>query len=288
MKKIHAVIPVIDKRINLFYERFLLKHIENKLIESVIVICVNSKNYKYHKKKYGINESINFIGVGFNASNARNIGINWLKEKYKSSLEDHFIWFADDDCFYPSNKNILLIRDEIKKEKIILCRLKDCENDKYVGQFYPSNMPFQNLSALIYGAPSIISNLSITCNFDEDIGPGSKYFSAEDSDFLLRIFPLNKFKGKISRANLFHPLLPNNFSKLYRYGIGQGYLFRRIISGHYKIKLCSTIIFGIFLYLFRPLIGLFVSIILFRKKFIIFYFYRLKGVLIGLLDIKIK
>lgn len=205
-------------------------------------------------------------------SHARNIGLEYVKGIY--------VGFPDDDCWYEP--------DTLKKVLAIL------EKGEYQGV---TGRGTNEKGELTSSFPSKASELSRTKRcaaisytiflkfdnnvyFDENIGVGSPYNlgSGEETDYLLNL--MENFSYRVfynPDLCIHHPttkqVLDENgsYKKTYSYARGAGYLIQKHnFPLTYKLRM-----FG------RPLAGLFVNLIMFRKYEFNKSWYNFKGRLEG-------
>lgn len=224
-----------------------------------------------------IDEQTTIININeYGASNARNIGLNFI-EKYYDLSEKDIICFPDDDSFYG-----IEVADLIKKRfdegyNFVFGDVKNEENTYRLGSkvFLGNYIKF---SYIYVNCPSFYINYSILNNlrFDTSFGPGSKFYAAEETEFIYRLIKLNKINCCYDKdIVIFHPHeIPSN-EKIFKYGYAQGKLFKKILTNLHIIQTISY-----FIMLIRPFVGM----LRFRADNRNLYALRIKGIIFGFLN----
>lgn len=221
---------------------------------------------------------INYIksnkkGLSFN----RNIGI--------ANSSGNIICFPDDDCTYPQNtlENVADFFEMNPNAQIYSCcvmddktnqRFKMAETDSILT---PTNYINKAISIGIFIKPLLKSDIC----FDEQLGVGAKFGSAEESDLISNL--LNKeYRGNyFANHYIFHdfPAKTPSLSRYLNYGMGYGALVRKEICIRNKKIILFRFLFDLF-------IRLILSVIPSHKR--IYYWYSLKGRIIGFFKYRVS
>lgn len=229
-----------------------------------IVERFNTLNIKYY--------AVDFKGL----SKARNYGLQYAEGEYACLL--------DDDAIYTRNY-LLQARKIIEKyDCIVLSGIILSIEDKktpFVKYSCTQNESFLKDKDILNFCPSAtlifpIEAISKCGNFDERLGVGNKYASAEETDFLLRLYDQNY---KIMFCNLmvaYHPIkLVTNLQSLYNHALGKGALF--------KIDFCKRKHLRLFEFALRNTIGMLVKALFANKVNRIIYLTRFRGFISGVI-----
>ena len=229
-----------------------------------IVERFNTLNIKYY--------AVDFKGL----SKARNYGLQYAEGEYACLL--------DDDAIYTRNY-LLQARKIIEKyDCIVLSGIILSIEDKktpFVKYSCTQNESFLKAKDILNFCPSAtlifpIEAISKCGNFDERLGVGNKYASAEETDFLLRLYDQNY---KIMFCNLmvaYHPIkLVTNIQSLYNHALGKGALF--------KIDFCKRKHLRLFEFALRNTIGMLVKALFANKVNRIIYLTRFRGFISGVI-----
>jgi len=259
----------LDKLIKSIFSNF--SYTSKKLI--IIKQSINSKPV--------ISNFINFIDViyinKFGASNARNIGLDYLYRNFIVQNKD-LITFPDDDCYYNFSFSKILL-DNLNEFDIIFGDIRDPNDQFRMGSEVYFHRSFK-FSFVYINCPSffIKSENIKNIRFDNLFGPGAKYFAAEETKFLFDI-SLNNTNIKSlynKQIKIFHPYEKFNPDKNYNYSFAQGKLFKIILS---KLSFIQIISFAVII--LRPFAGFIFS---YNNKKREYYKTRLNGIKNGFLS----
>jgi hypothetical protein len=281
--KLYSVSPLIPQRITGFRNDFVYPSLYSSLLTKVIVVLVGTSRSDLPSDDNFDNHKIVVLDGATNASAARNIGIRWLCANTPINQWCHsFIWFADDDCIHPVNSQIPHDIGITPNGHLFLFRLKDPNLDRVVGKYIEKSSFLFRYASLFYGAPSVICRLDICPMYNESLGPGTSRFAAEDTDFLIRVTYKSSLRAVISDLYLPHPYEPLDKAKIFRYGVGQGFVLRNLLLSGYKNIPLELPYIALFTFLLRPLVGSLISVVRLNRCRLSLYCCRLKGVLYGL------
>lgn len=218
-----------------------------------------------------LNSQIEFQYIKSNRcslSHARNIGLEYVKGIY--------VGFPDDDCWYEPEtlKKVLAILEKGEYQGVTG---KGTNENGELTSVFPSKASeltkTKRCAAISY---TIFLKFNNAICFDENIGVGSPYNlgSGEETDYLLTL--MEKYNYRIiynPDLCIHHPTTrqvldeKNANMKTYSYARGAGYLMKKHnFPLSYKLRM-----FG------RPLAGLFVNLIMFRKYEFNKSWYNFKG-----------
>jgi glycosyltransferase involved in cell wall biosynthesis len=171
---------------------------------------------------------------------ARNIGLKYVSGE--------IVAFPDDDCEYESNtlEKVIEVFEKNPDYSFYTCNtiekngnksvLQTINKDCYIGI---SNFLSTGISFTIFVRSQAISGFT----FDEQMGVGAVFGSAEESDLLLYLIK-NKKKGKYHAAHfIYHPGKTENIQRVYSYSLGYGALFKKAL-----LVYCFYSMFFAFLY----------------------------------------
>jgi len=209
--------------------------------------CVDKQNLNFQIKEILADVS--------GLSEARNLGLE--------SVEGDIIAFPDDDCFYEDNtlENVAKTFFQSRNVSFVFANhidpdTKISQNAQFLSESKRINIKNITLSNSITIFVKTYDFASIT--FDEEMGPGAKYGSAEECDYIMQAIKQNKEGVYSSKILVYHKGFGNYAStpttKAYQYTLGLTHYWykHRILLGNTK--------FFIILF-FRPVIGLIFAII---------------------------
>jgi glycosyltransferase involved in cell wall biosynthesis len=268
------------------FELIIVDQNETMLIEDLI-------------KKYSSFYTIHHIKIKEKGlSLARNVGIKYLNSILKDNQTQEIILaFPDDDCEYPKT----LLEDVVKSFEALGNKyniLTGISIDKKTlkisaGKFEERNCEI-NCNNFLRNAISftifIRQRGNIELLFDENLGAGSSFGSAEESDYLYRLLKLG-FKAYYypEKIKVYHPLKRSNFKdhndrhRVFYYGKGLGALFKKHLIKGGDICLIPQFLQLLFI---RPIGGMLLGLL--KLNFDMFLYYKniLLGRWIGLLKYK--
>jgi GT2 family glycosyltransferase len=229
---------------------------------------------------------------------ARNVGIKYLNSILKDNQTQEIILaFPDDDCEYPKT----LLEDVVKSFEALGNKyhiLTGISIDKKTlkissGRFEKHNCEI-NCNNFLRNAISFTIFIrhrgSIELLFDENLGVGSSFGSAEESDYLYRLLKLG-FKAYYypEKIKVYHPQKRSNFKdpndryKAFYYGKGLGALFKKhLIKGG---DLCLVPQF-LKLFFIRPIGGMLLGLLKLDLDMFLYYKNILLARWVGLLKYK--
>lgn len=250
------------------------------------VFFVNQNKYKFDGFPFHENISLTVIEVNHSIplSIARNIALS------HANLQGFdVVAFPDDDCWYSED----LIRDVFAYFSdnafcnILCTNVMDPSNNKtYGGRPIGITVPIDSKNVFSYPISvgifiRIRERLIKHIFFDETLGAGTDIGSGEETDLIYRLIKNNEKCIYVGNIFVYHPVVDSNYrlediSKCYKYGVGFGYLTRRMVTNDdYIVLLYFTHI------IFRTIAGYIFSLgnTINRKV----YFHRLKGIFSGFL-----
>jgi glycosyltransferase involved in cell wall biosynthesis len=220
----------------------------------LLIIDQNNDNRVYDiYKKYCDTITIKYFrNKKKGISNSRNIGL----ENYDGDI----VAFPDDDCEYSGDtlEKVFLFFNTNNKYNFFTCntidkKLKktDYHGKKHDGDVSLFNFRKTGISFSIFIRSACLQGFK----FDEQLGVGAEYGSAEESDLLLYLLK-RKNKG-FYHANIFiyHPYKSPSIERAYNYGKGLGALYKKAIF-YYHLKTQS---FAFFFVLLKNIIALCIS-----------------------------
>jgi len=211
-EELESLFNSLIKQDYLQFEVIVIDQNSHDLVKDIYLSYINKINIKYFK--------VEFKGL----SKARNYGLKFACGS--------IIAFPDDDCVYStdvlsrvarffSNNNIDVLTgdtfDLITGEKY----LKTLNNDTIINY---SNVFKSAISYTIFIRPKIISDIY----FDENLGVGAKFGSAEETDLIIKLLKL-KYIGHYTPSILvYHPFSKNSdLVRNYNYALGFGAVHRK-------------------------------------------------------------
>ncbi|WP_461453529.1 glycosyltransferase family 2 protein [Mucilaginibacter sp.] len=255
----HLLISLINQSFKDFDVIIVDQNLDNRL--DPVLVKFNLLNITHLKSEKGL-------------SKARNLGI--LNSK------SNFVVYPDDDCWYEPDL-LLQIYKQITENNLdgITCVARD-ENKNL------TLIPFINYECFVTKNKVWLQAISFTIFvkryddiiFDEDLGLGTntKYIACEETDYLLKILKEKHAKIKFSPSLfVYHPkpLLEEVPTwKIYGYSLAIGLMHKRYEYSIYKkVKL-----------ILRPFSGMILMCLIFKPGKAKFYWYSVKGRLIGMLS----
>lgn len=211
-KELESLFNSLIKQDYLQFEVIVIDQNTHNLVNEICLSYANKINIKYFK--------VEFRGL----SKARNYGLNFVSGS--------IIGFPDDDCVYSTdvlsraahffqNNNIDILTgdtfDLITGKKY----LKTFNSDNIINY---SNVFKSAISYTIFIRPKLISDIY----FDENLGVGAKFGSAEETDLIIKLLKL-KYIGYYTPSILvYHPFSKNSdLVRNYNYALGFGALHRK-------------------------------------------------------------
>ncbi|WP_421247243.1 glycosyltransferase family 2 protein [Aeromonas jandaei] len=270
-------------------------HVIRRFFESLKIQCrdaffevffVNQNKCSFDGFSFHDNVNLTVIEINYSIplSVARNIALSHV------NLQGFdVVAFPDDDCWYSENliRNVLEYFSENASCSILCTNVMDPSNNKtYGGRPAGIIVPVDIKNIFSYPISvgifiRISGDLINHIFFDETLGAGTDIGSGEETDLVYRLIKNNEKCIYVGNIFVYHPVVDSNYrlediSKYYKYGVGFGYLTRRMVTNNDYIVLTH------FTYIiFRTIIGCVFSLsdAINRKV----YFYRLKGIFSGFL-----
>lgn len=250
------------------------------------VIFVNQNKHRFDGFSFHENISMTVIEINnlIPLSASRNIALSHV------NLQDFdIIAFPDDDCWYSDNliNDVLWYFGKDVSCNVLCTNVIDPSNNKtYGGRPAGIIVPVDSNNIFSYPVSvgifirvrdSLINNIF----FDETLGAGTNIGSGEETDLVYRLIKNNEKCIYVGDIFVYHPVVDSDYrvediSKCYKYGVGFGYLTRRMVTNKDYVVLTH------FTYIiFRTVVGCILSLgnKINRKV----YFYRLKGIFSGFL-----
>ncbi|MBV4417559.1 glycosyltransferase family 2 protein [Clostridium tyrobutyricum] len=245
------------------YELILVDQNDKNFIKNIYNLYKNIINIKYiHSNKKGLSVS-------------RNLGLKYVT--------GDIVAFPDDDCEYSPK----LLEDVIKRfnennvdiitfKSIDKLSKADSNNkwNKYSTDINMFNIFNTSISYTIFIKYKNIKDII----FDEQLGVGAYFGSAEESDMLLNLL-YKEYNGKyFPDLFAFHPIKPEVKDRYYKYALGMGALFKKEISCRRNFKYLYFFLKYIFI---KPLGGLVLNCLRLRTENVKKYSFVFLGRLIG-------
>lgn len=197
------------------------------------------------------------------------------------------IAFPDDDCWYEDSlvKNIFEFFDSHLSYDVLCTNVLDPSNNMTYGG-RPRGVTVEVNERNIFSYPISVgifirlqSRLSGCVIFDETLGAGTDIGSGEETDLVYRLLKNDVKCLYLGDLFVYHPVIDGNYcvsdiTKYYKYGVGFGYLVRRMVDN----KDYSIILYYFYI-IIRILAGLIVSVNKGINRKV--YYSRLKGVISG-------
>ncbi|MBV6272958.1 glycosyltransferase family 2 protein [Alcaligenaceae bacterium CGII-47] len=259
------VINLLNSLVNQTYKDFEL-----------IIVDQNDPDYlndviSIYNKKLKIKRIYSEIGL----SRARNTGLK------ACNVNTDVVCFPDDDCEYFTNVLEMVENAFLSSNSnIVIGRSVDKNGEPSCIPFSENNKIF-NVNDIISHAISYTIFIKIRDKsdivFDEDlgVGSGSGFESGEETDCLLNLYSRKYIMIHNENVLIYHPNKTWKKEKPTRaleYGRGFGYVLRKNRVSH----------FILIRVLFRPLIGIVLSLISFNSKRAKYYLNSFAGRLIGM------
>jgi len=180
------------------------------------------------------------LGIHYIKSNIPGLSVN--RNRGISVSKGDILCFPDDDCSYAPNtlEEVLLffsnnadhqiysccVKDPVTKKRFLMA-IKDSSLNKY-------NFFNKTISIGIFLKPKSISDVS----FDERLGAGSQFGSAEESDLISKLMEL-RYNGKyFANKYVYHeyPSIVPNLNRYYTYALGYGAFMKKEIIARKKYR----------------------------------------------------
>jgi len=259
-----------DKEVINFLES--LKNQSYKNFELIIIDQNQDGKIDDIVQKYKKDFFINHIKIKEKGlSHARNIGIKYVT--------GDIISFPDDDCEYPKNllENVFNTFLDKKNYNIITGTSLDREVKKQnCGKLLKTNTEIncRNIfqTAISFSIFIDFSNKN-NALFDEKLGAGTYFGSAEETDYLFRLL-INGYKGFYYPEKIFiyHPTKEINFpesrERAYSYGLGFGAFFKKHLIIEKNFCLLPSFIK---LFFIRPIGGMLLGLLKFNWRMFLYY-----------------
>ena len=269
-------------------ERFFVSMIAQNSNYLIDLIFINQNSNQFHGYEFSENITLTTIEVNhlIPLSKARNMALSHVDlKKYD------FIAFPDDDCWYEEcliEKVVGFFEDNVDCDILCTNVLDPSNNKTYGGRPVEVVKVVNKFNVFKYpisvGIFIRLENVEHDqIYFNEKLGAGTKVGSGEETELIYRLIDRNKKCVYVGDIFVYHPVVDSDYSilditKYYKYGIGFGYLVRKMFDdGNYRI------LFYYMYILLRILGGLVFSLSNSINRKV--YFYRLKGVVIGFLKV---
>ncbi|MFV0595794.1 glycosyltransferase family 2 protein [Shewanella sp.] len=248
------------------------------------IFFVNQHKLSYPGFLFEENITLNVIEVNkvISLSKARNLAL------LNINLSDFdVIAFPDDDCWYEDSliKNIFNFFDSHLSYDVLCTNVLDPSNNKTYGG-RPKGITIEVNERNIFSYPISVgifiklqSRLSGCVIFDETLGAGTDVGSGEETDLVYRLLKNGAKCLYLGDLFVYHPVIDGNYcvsdiKKYYKYGVGFGYLVRRMVNN----KDYSVMLYYFYI-IIRILTGLIISVNREINRKV--YYSRLKGVISG-------
>lgn len=270
--KISLVMATLGREVEVrnFIESLLMQSYKNY---ELIIVDQNDKDF-VKKIFHEYREKMDIVYIYSEKrglSLARNLGL-----KYASG---DIIAFPDDDCQY-SNGMLEKIIDRFEKENIDIVTFKSIDkiskadsNNKWESTAQEVNIFNIFKTSISYTIFIKIKNIK-DINFDEKLGVGACFGSAEESDMLSSLL-IKSYKSKYYPSIFaYHPSKIEVSDRYFDYALGMGAFVKKEII--YK-KNHKYFFKGLKYILIRPVGGLIISLFTFKIESV----KRYRGVLVG-------
>lgn len=223
------IIPTINRTDEL--QRLFESLVNQTFIFFEVIIIDQNKDNRLLSLVENYENRINLIHIKSEVKGLsvnRNIGI----KKSRGSI----ICFPDDDCVYPTEllhyvNDFFILNPNIQ---IFACNVKD----DILNKVFPMSKNDSKMNRYNYFDKCIsigifIRYLSLDdLVFDEKLGVGSKYGSAEESDFISNLLDLNYIGYYKCDTFVYHefPSLIPDIKRYYNYSMGYGALMKKEIT----------------------------------------------------------
>jgi glycosyltransferase involved in cell wall biosynthesis len=159
--------------------------------------------------------------------------------------------FPDDDCSYPPNilGDVAFFFTNNPDFQIYSCCVKDSKKNKRFPMATTDSLLNQynffnkTISIGIFIKPKSVTDVS----FDERLGAGSQFGSAEESDLISKLLCIN-YKGKyFANKYVYHeyPSLIPNLNRYYTYALGYGAFIKKEIITRKKYRFIFPFLFNL-------------------------------------------
>ena len=249
---ISLITTTIDETLTDIRKLLRSLEIQNNRDFEVIFLNQTKNSLNYHECLFQLHEL--FI-PRTSLSHARNIGLN--------SAKGSILGFPDDDCYYHVDT-----LDSVVK---VFCNEKF--SFLYANQLDPvtteslQNMQFEDQEVIDLTNPKCSNSITIfvkrsaihSFQFDQQMGVGAKYGSSEESDLLFRMIKSGERGVFASSVKVYHSFFDQYEStpshKAFHYSLGLAHLWykHRSFLGYHRL---------IWVLYFKPIIGLFLAILL--------------------------
>ena len=261
-----------DKEVEEFLKSLSTQTYKN--FELIVIDQNRDDRVKLIVERYRSLFPIKYFNVDFRGlSKARNYGLRYV--------EGDIVAFPDDDCKYPPNllETVKELFEEKKDYEIITgISLDEHTKNPSIGRWIDKNSEIK-CTNILQTATSFTIFIKFKREeilfFDEKLGVGSEFGSAEEMDYLFRLLKKG-FKGFYypEKVYVFHPQKGVSFAskkdreRAYYYGLGLGAFFKKhFLKGK---NLCLFYPF-IRLFLIRPIGGMLLGLLKLDINMFLYY-----------------
>lgn len=281
--KFSLIMPTLGRKdeVSLFIESLRNQQYNN--FELIIVDQNQDQSIKKIYMKYRKEFNIKYIHSDIKGlSKCRNIGLKYA--------EGDIIAFPDDDCEYSERLLLDIVNifnndstiDILTFKSIDKETLKDSNNKWAVNKQFITSL---NMDSTVTSYTIFIKKTSKnSIIFDEKMGVGEYFGSAEETDMLSTLIN-NGYKAIYTpKLYAYHPIKPELKERYYKYALGMGAFIKKEIKLRSKEKYYRR---AIELILIRPIGGIIVNIFKFNKANIKKYYLVMCGRIKGFIEYKI-
>lgn len=238
-----------------FHLSKLMMSLEQQIYRNFDVVFVNQteKHFDHQKYNFQVKEIVAKVK---GLSEARNLGLQ--------SVEGDIISFPDDDCFYEDNTLEMVAKTFFQHRNVSFVFANHIDpktNISQNSQFLSENKMINIKNITLSNSITIFvkTNDFAKIKFDEDMGQGAKYGSAEECDYILQAIKFSKEGIFSSKIHVNHPGFDNysaiSSQKAYQYSLGLAHYWCK----HRKVLGNTKFIYNLFI---KPIIGFIFAVLL--------------------------
>lgn len=277
VKKISLIMPTLGRYEEV--ELFIKSLIKQTYKSYELIIVDQNDDFRIEKLYERYKKIVNMIYVKSKIkglSKCRNIGLSYAT--------GDIIAFPDDDCEYPDKLLDNIIKKFERNTDIDIITFKSVDkitredsNTKWINESCKvilENIENTAISYTIFIKPKNIKDIS----FDERLGVGEYFGSAEETDLLSNLIYIGYNAIYFPELYAFHPIKNEVKERYYKYALGMGAFIKKELFLRSKIK---YIIRAIELLFIRPIGGIIVNLLKININQVKRYYYIFTGRLTG-------